>query len=312
MMTSAPKMSESHIIRQVTALEIPTSRSDSRNSPLRYPGGKASMTQFFSQVIDQLHLNSPLYVEPYAGGAGAGIALLLQGKIEQLVINDFDGAVASFWKAVVTDTAEFIDKISSVPLTIDEWKKQRSIYLEGDNSDSLRLGFAFFYLNRTNRSGILKAGVIGGMKQTGNYLIDARFNRDELSRRIQRIGEHSDQILVTKRDGRAVVREYVNSPNAFLYIDPPYVGAGKSLYMNSFDYRDHFALAQLLCDSRSANWILTYDDKPEVHQLYADLGTASYGLHYSAGSVRNETELLIASDAVRPILSGYRQSDERQ
>lgn len=145
------------------------------------------MAGFFGDVIDRLAMSDAVYVEPYAGGVGAGLSLLRQDRIQELVINDIDPAVHSFWRSVTQQPDEFIHRVISTPLDVDEWRHQKAIYREADETDVMALGFAFFYLNRTNRSGILNAGPIGGMNQTGNYKIDARFNRDQLAEPIVNI-----------------------------------------------------------------------------------------------------------------------------
>lgn len=285
--------------------ELLSIRSDRRfatASPLRYPGGKAPLAGFFADLIQELRIEAPVYVEPFAGGVGAGLALLRDELIERLVINDIDGAVYCFWNSVVYRTDEFLGLVADTPLTLDEWRRQRAIYKLGDERDSLELGFAFFYLNRTNRSGVLNAGVIGGNAQSGNYKIDARFNRDELIRRIANIGAKRNQISVTDYDGRRVVREHATNPNVFLYSDPPYVDMGGSLYLNSFTDRDHAELADDINSAATANWVLTYDAVPLIRRLYADRYVREYELNYSAHRAGKAREILVASDPVARIL----------
>lgn len=267
-------------------------------SPLRYPGGKAALAGFFADVISDLGLTSPRYVEPYAGGAGAGVALLRHGVVEHLVVNDLDPAVHAFWHCVVHQTDDFIRLIEKTPLTIPEWLSQRDTYRAADETDLLRLGFAFFYLNRTNRSGVLRGGVIGGLKQTGNYKIDARFNRQALVDRVRAIGNLRDQITVSNTDGRAVILEVADDENSFLYIDPPYVKAGSQLYLNSFGHRDHAALAKIVNAVSGAHWLMTYDTSPLIEELYAGQFQREYELNYSARHPGKADELMIASSRV--------------
>ena len=66
-----------------------------------------------------------------------------------------------------------------------EWEKQKRIY-ENTRSEFL-LGFATFFLNRTNYSGVITGGPIGGFEQKGQWKIDARFNKKSLIDRIERI-----------------------------------------------------------------------------------------------------------------------------
>src|SRR5207248_2479181 len=158
-------------------------------SPLRYPGGKSSLFSFFGSLIEKNDLQHVQYVEPYAGGAGAALALLILGKVDSIVINDLDRAVFAFWKAVTENTDNFIQRIRQTPLTINEWYRQREIYRQPD-TELYDLGFAAFFLNRTNRSGILDGGVIGGKNQTGKWSLDARFNKEALIKKIEVLADH--------------------------------------------------------------------------------------------------------------------------
>ncbi|MFD6794514.1 MULTISPECIES: DNA adenine methylase [Prauserella salsuginis group] len=272
-------------------------------SPLRYPGGKAVLASFFGDVIERLGISSPKYVEPYAGGAGAGVVLLRQDRIDELVINDIDPAVHSFWASLVANPDALAGLIVDTPLNVDEWRRQKAVYRAADESDPLTLGFAFFYLNRTNRSGILNAGPIGGVKQTGNYKIDARYPADKLAERVSEIGALASRITVLNRDGMAVVRSYANDPSAFTYVDPPYVDAGGSLYLNAFDHRDHADLAKTLDAAADGNWILTYDPSDFVRRLYTAHDVREYQLSYSAHRAGKAKELLVASRPVRRLLA---------
>jgi len=278
-------------------LNVKTSRRYGALSPLRYPGGKSALAGLFADILVGLDIVAPVYVEPYAGGAGAGIALLREGLVSKLVINDIDPAVHAFWIASIEHNDEMVDRVMHAPLTVDEWRTQRDVY-RSKSGPALELGFSFFYLNRTNRSGVLNAGVIGGNDQTGNYKIDARFNRDALAERLSAIGQLADKIEVTDLDGRSVIRAYGSDPSAFLYIDPPYVQAGSQLYLNSFDGRDHEALAAIVGSVESANWLMTYDVAPLIERLYADYFQCRLELNYSARYPGRASELLVASDAV--------------
>lgn len=272
-------------------------------SPLRYPGGKAVLAGFFGDVIDRLGIVDATYIEPYAGGAGAGIGLLRQDRVDRLVINDIDPAVHSFWSAVVADSDAFAGLIEDTPLNVEEWRRQKAVYRAADESDPLSLGFAFFYLNRTNRSGILNAGPIGGVNQTGNYKIDARYPTEKLAERVAAIGALGSRITILSEDGMAVVRRYAHEPSAFMYVDPPYVEAGGSLYLNAFDHRDHADLARVLDQAADGNWILTYDPSDFIRRLYVDHDVREYELNYSAHRAGKAKELLIASRPVRQLIS---------
>ena len=282
-------------------LQLAAARRYGTQSPLRYPGGKAALAGIFADIITDLGLVDPTYVEPYAGGAGAGVALLREGIVSRLVINDIDPAVHAFWKAVRDENVRFVERVKSVPLDVAEWRNQRHTY-RTKTTDSFELGFAFFYLNRTNRSGVLNAGVIGGQQQTGNYKIDARFNRDTLTERLTAIGALADRVEVSALDGRSVIRAHQCSLSTFMYIDPPYVRAGSDLYLNAFDGRDHHALAEVITSVEKAHWLLTYDVNAMVERLYADHFQCSLALNYSARHPGAASELLVASAGVAQVI----------
>lgn len=285
----------------VDQITVPASRRYGTLSPLRYPGGKAALAGLFADLIRELKIKDATYVEPYAGGAGAGVALLREGLVSRLVINDVDPAVHSFWTSVVSDNDRFIEQVREVPLTVEEWKVQRDRYRQQD-CDPFDRGFAFFYLNRTNRSGVLNAGVIGGQAQTGEYKINARFNRETLVSRLSAIGRLAGQIEVTAVDGREVIEKYSADETAFLYIDPPYVHAGSQLYLNAFGADDHANLAAAVGTVSAAHWLMTYDVAPLISALYDGFFQCRLALNYSARYPGEAEELLIASSDVADVV----------
>jgi DNA adenine methylase len=287
-----------------TQVRVAASRRYGTLSPLRYPGGKAALAGLFADLIDALGLDDGVYVEPYAGGAGAGIALLREGRVSRLVINDIDPAVHAFWTSVTQRNQDFVDWVQTVPFTLEEWQMQREVYRCGTR-DTFDLGRAFFYLNRTNRSGVLNAGVIGGKAQRGKYKIDARFNRDTLVDRLTAIGDLADAIEVTDLDGRSIIQRHGAHESTFMYIDPPYVQAGSQLYLNAFDGRDHQALARVIEGIPQADWLMTYDLAPMVERLYSCHFQATLDLNYSARYPGRAQELVVASPRVAELLTRW-------
>lgn len=271
-----------------------------RLSPLRYPGGKSAL---YSRLRELIRLNTRgddvTYVEPYAGGAGAGIGLLITGEVQSVHINDLDGAVAAFWKACVSRNAEFISRMETIPVTVKEWRRQKAVYVNRSNADPFDLGFATFFLNRTNRSGVLNGGPIGGLDQSGTYKIDARFNRQTLRERLRLIGLYSSKISVSNDDGLSIIGRYKDQRNTFIYADPPYFMKAGSLYMNSFTAADHTALAACLNSIHDANWVLTYDNVEQVSELYVDRRREEIGVYYSARNVTKAKEVMVYSDSMR-------------
>lgn len=267
-------------------------------SPLRYPGGKGSLYPVLRRLLRANELTSGTYVEPYAGGAGAGIALLVTGEVQRVVINDLDPALYAFWRSVVKTPDDFARRTRNAKLTIPEWKRQRAIYRKADRKDYLSLGFATFYLNRTNHSGILNGGPIGGLDQQGAYKIDARFNKAALLERLRLIALNASSIVVLRQDGRSVIEKYSERPDSLIYADPPYFEKAGSLYLNSFNQDDHQRLAECLNASERARWILTYDNVPDVERLYPDRRRENYSLSYSAHRVVKATETMVFGDGL--------------
>jgi len=273
-------------------------------SPLRYPGGKAVLAEFIAATIESNGIEGCTYVEPYAGGAGAAVKLLLAGKVERIILNDADRCVWSFWHSILYYPDAFIERILSTPVTVEEWKKQRAIY-KARPRRILELGFAAFFLNRCNRSGILtNGGVIGGLDQEGDWKIDARYNPDELICRILSIAAMRDQITACNLDAitflRTTVLPVAERSRFFIYLDPPYFVKGSRLYLNYYTADDHARLATFLRRIRNVRWLVTYDNVPEIRALYAwRREITDFFLQYSAASAKEGSEIMIASDGLK-------------
>ena len=254
------------------------------------------MFEYFDRVIKENNLRNVYYIEPYAGGAGAALSLLLLEKVEHVVINDYDEAIYAFWWSILNKTEDFIDLIQASSLTIQEWRVQKEIY-DAKVDNLLKLGFATFYLNRTNRSGILTGGPIGGIAQSSKWPLGARFNKSKLIEKIKLIAMYSDRITVLNKDGLKVISEYANHPTALFYIDPPYYSKGKCLYLNSYTHDNHQKLANLLNRSVATRWILSYDNVPQIKNMYTDRKNQhEFSLHYHAHKSKLGSELIVFSD----------------
>ena len=268
-------------------------------SPLRYPGGKTSIWKMISEIIKDNNLTQGHYIEPYAGGCGLALSLMFKGYVHDLHLNDIDRSISCFWGAVLNNTDEFIEKIKSTDITIDEWYKQREIQQNKDEANDFDLAFSSFFLNRTNRSGvILKAGVIGGYAQDGDYKLDCRFNKEALIAKIERMRKYKHRIHFYNMDAVEFVRmtkSFIPQKNSFYCVDPPYFAKGSTLYTNSYEPKDHAKIAKLLIGLRRP-WVLTYDDVQEIQDLYNGKRQYRFNLNYSAATKRVGTELLVASD----------------
>ena len=265
------------------------------DTPLRYPGGKTQLTPFVLDVMRANDLMQCIYCEPFAGGAGIACRLLLAGAVSEIWINDIDTSIYAFWHSVLNVPDEFCSWIEKIPVTIAEWEKQRTV--QQDSSSSIfQLGCSTLFLNRTNRSGILKGGVIGGRGQTGDYLLDCRFNRTDLIRKIQRLALYKDQIHLSRADAEVYIKTVVAKlpDHSLTNIDPPYFGKGPGLYTSFYKPKDHTLLSQAVRAIKKP-WMLTYDDAPEILDLYAGLPKLLKELSYTAQIKRIGIELLVMS-----------------
>jgi DNA adenine methylase len=221
-------------------------------SPFRYPGGKGALAPTLAAAIGTT--SARIYVEPYAGGAAAAWKLLRWGCVDRIVLNDFDRRIYAAWKAMLDETDRFIDRILSVETSVETWRAFAETVKAPATADLFELGFATFFLNRTNRSGIvIGAAPIGGYDQSGTWKIDARFTRDTLVQRVRWIGSQRERVKLLQVDGRDAIKATVAQHGAdktFFFIDPPYVGAGSRLYLNTMKKREHAALARAIKDAK--------------------------------------------------------------
>ncbi|BEU87858.1 DNA adenine methylase [Selenomonas sp. TAMA-11512] len=269
-------------------------------TPLRYPGGKTQLSKFVQHTIEINHMVSPIYCEPFCGGAGVAIDLLLKRKVTSIILNDFDICIYSVWEAILNDTKKFLQKLNDTPVNINAWHEQHNIYEAGRASDkySLDLAFATFFLNRTNMSGIITAGPIGGFAQSGNYKLDCRYNKEALKKKILDIASMRDRIRLYHMDAADLIRDilvYQDPARLFVFFDPPYYQQGKNLYKNAFNDEGHVALANAIREMNTFKWILTYDNHQRIQELYQDIPPMWYSLRYMANKKRNELELFLHS-----------------
>jgi DNA adenine methylase len=268
------------------------------HSPLRYPGGKQILSRIVAHLIRLNGSTGGTYAEPYAGGAGVALALLFGEHVDRILINDADPCIFAFWKAILFHTGNFLTLLRNTPATVVAWEEQREIYRHPQGRSDLQLGFATFFLNRCNRSGIIASGgLIGGRQQDGKWKIDARLNRPELERRIRRISVFRERISISGVDAIDFLNREVaalgKNKKPFVYLDPPYYAKGQDLYLNYYSHDDHARLAAHMEHQRKFPWIMSYDNVREIRQLYSELRQVQFSLDYSARERRAGREVMI-------------------
>ena len=271
-------------------------------SPLRYPGGKGKVAKFFEALICLNGLDGGVYVEPFAGGASVALNLVARGVVARALINDADPAIYALWMAIFHDSERLCKRVSETALSVEEWRRQRSVYREPE-VDPIDLAFATFYLNRCNRSGVIvNGGLIGGIEQSGPWKMDALFQRADLVRRIERVSALRDHFQVTNLDAGAVLRQCATNDafrRALTYLDPPYYHRAHTLYRNFYrTHADHQALAEAVL-TMPTPWVVSYDNVKEIRDLYSGARRMTYGLQYTARERYEGKEIMLFSPGLR-------------
>ena len=267
-------------------------------SPLRYPGGKSKIYVKVKNLIIANGFDNRVYVEPFAGGFGIGIGLLCENVVPSVILNDFDSHIYNFWYSVLNDTDRLLRLIMDTPITIEERDRQKQNYMDLD-ADILTDGFATLFLNRVNFSGVIKGGPIGGLDQKGTYKLNCRFNKEDISHRIESIAQHRKKIKLYNKDAGYLIRMHLMKIKApmFLNIDPPFVLIGSQLYTNFFKEEDHLNLQRVIVKHLGDKypWIITYDNCSLVKEIYRRFHMQEYDITYNAGGTVLGKELVITN-----------------
>lgn len=287
-------------------------------SPLRYPGGKALLSSYISCVIEENFLTGCTFYEPYAGGASVSLELLKLGFISKAVLVERDPLVYAFWRCVFEQTDRLCAAVEAAPVTIETWRGLQAVRdVESPLTcmySLLQLGVAGLFFNRTNFSGILGAGPIGGVAQTSAYAIDCRFNKEKLVKQIRDASKFRERVEVNYDDALHFMTtraEELSSGFGFVYVDPPYYAQGKKLYRYFYEDCDHAALAAHMT-AQGYPWLISYDDHPRIRQLYSNTPIQPIYLDYKARSTRTAQELVISNLVIPPPIYDALIADESQ
>lgn len=265
-------------------------------TPFRYPGSKSSFASTVKSYVLHNDLQGCKIIEPYAGSAAVTLALVSEEICSSAVLGERDPLMFSFWKVALQQPDALINKIREADVSLERWHELRPL-LECETPEEDRLvemAFAALFFNRTNFSGVLHTGPIGGQDQSSAYKIDCRFNREDLIARVREIAKLGDRINVVFGDAVDLIKENKRRVTPFFYIDPPYFVQGRKLYRHHYKLRDHVALSKSL-GSVKFNWMLSYDNHDVIRSLYGEFKQVEKKFQYSTRVSKNEDELLITN-----------------
>jgi DNA adenine methylase len=268
-------------------------------SPLRYPGGKGKLANFVKLLLTQNEMADVHYVEPYAGGASIALSLLFEEYARKIHINDLNRAIYSVWYSVLNETDALCRLIRDTEVSLEVREQQKQV--QGDRDASLlELGFSTFFLNRVNRSGIIRGGVIGGKNQDGAWGMDARYNKLDLIQRVQKIARYRQRIHLYNLNASEFIAQRIPElpANTLTYLDPPYYVKGKDLYQHFYTHADHEIIARLV-PQIAQPWIVSYDAHASLLPLYEGYRSTLYGLSYSAQERYKGAEVIFYSPGLR-------------
>lgn len=275
-------------------------------SPLRYPGGKALLAGYIADVLEAHLLVGCTFYEPYLGGASVSLELLGKGSISNAVWVERDPLVYAFWRSVLTDPDGLCAAIDDLDVSIETWEgfqHYREVRTPRTRKYSvLELGVAGLFFNRTNFSGIIGAGPIGGRSQSSKYGIDCRFNKERIKEQIRSVSTYSDLITIHYDDAVDFMRknsEALSTGFCFTYIDPPYYSQGRKLYRYFYEEQHHIDLADFI-GKQGYPWLISYDDHARIKELYAENRIQPIYLDYNVKSSKRATELLISNIEIPP------------
>ena len=294
-----PTYKLTYILKRKEVYSMPVTKSI-----LRYPGGKTQLAKFVNNLITINKIKKPIYCEPFSGGSGVSMELLLTNKVKSIILNDYDPAIYSIWNAVLQEPGRLIAEIENCQITMDNWYIQKEIYTRYNNirEYNFDLAFATLFLNRTNRGGIITGGPIGGYNQNSKYQLDCRFNRKDIINKIRKISDQHHRIQLYMMDAEELVRNVLlklNPEQLFTFFDPPYYHQGQALYKSAFDHNNHVSLSHSISTMHNYKWITTYDECNEIREIYNEYPLHTYQLRYSVRTVRFANEYIFSSPVTK-------------
>lgn len=258
-----------------------------QRSPFRYPGGKTWLIPHVRRWLGSLPNKPRVFCEPFCGGASAGLAVLFDGLVGQLLLVELDGDVAAVWQTILNGEArKLIERIGQFKVSHESVR----FVLNGPHKTLLDRAFATMLRNRVQRGGILAPGASLMKHGENGRGLASRWYPQTLNRRIEDILSRKDNITFIHGDGIECMRKYAERADIAFFIDPPYTVAGRRLYTYSeIDHKELFRVASTL----HGDFLMTYDDAQPIRDLAAQFGFDTHVVLMKNTHHRIMTELLI-------------------
>ncbi len=223
------------------------------NSPFRYAGGK-----FYARKLILEHIvEHERYIEPFAGG---GSIFFAKEKVAFNLLNDVDEELINCYLHIRDHVNDLIALLDGIPATKENHHFYKNLYKP---SNSLERAFRWYYLNRTSYSGIMNP-----VNCYWGYGAKYSMQPKNWPIHLRRCSEKLQGVMLSCRDFEDVIEAAPDG--AFLFVDPPYFNADQEkFYVYSFNSESHTRLARVLRKhSARLKFLLTYDNSPEVRELY--------------------------------------------
>lgn len=229
------------------------------NSVVRYFGGKSGM---FNDILAQFPAKDTYntYIEPFGGSYAIGFHTPEDRIAPIEIYNDLYDNVYSLFK-VISDEEQFVKfkQLCDCSYYSEAMRKEFKEKLKYGLLDDLHRAFYFFYVNRSSHNGIggfsMNRIVRRNMAKSVSDFLSTVDNLYELHQRLSKV-------MVLHRDGIKLIEEY-NSPNVFIYADPPYVLSTRSSaerYVVDMTDNDHGRFLSACINSRAKILISGYDN----------------------------------------------------
>jgi DNA adenine methylase len=255
------------------------------NSIIRYFGGKGTM---FNEIIKYFPERGSYdtYIEPFGGSYSIGLKMSYIPPVE--IYNDLDKNVYSLYKVLQDENLfnEFKQRCDLMIYNEDMRQEYREKLKDSDLS-ILDRAFMYFYVNRTSHNGI------GGFSI--NTLIRRGMSKsisDTLSciDRLPELHERISHMIVCNRNGIDLVNKY-NTPNVFIYCDPPYMQCTRtsSRYPVDMDDKTQMEFLTAVVNSQAKILISGYDN-PVYQESLKDFTKIEFKVNTIDGKGKPKTK----------------------